>query len=229
MAKDNESIQLAQSASDTASEKKCLRCKTQNAQDAIYCTQCGDLLGERKCNKCKTLNAQHAMYCKHCSKQLQQTLYDRFGPRANKIKIFLQMLVGVILTVVIIVYIAIYVIEFFIPHKSQNPLTDVSILTIVGVALAISTAFELAYTLFTDGPDEAVNPVITGIAAGILLLISPRLDFTGAGAIAVLIFVMVILFILKEFFIEDKDWIDRIKRKLASEPINEGDKTNDAS
>ncbi len=139
------------------------------------------------------------------------------------------MLVGVILTVVIIVYIAIYAIEFIIPHKSQNPLTDVSILTIVGVALAISTAFELAYTLFTDGPDEAVNPVITGIAAGILLLISPRLDFNGAGAIAVLIFALVVLFILKEFFIEKKNWIDRLVGKPPSETTNQNNNTKDAS
>ena len=215
---------------DLLGERQCKQCNTLNAQDAIYCKKCGDLLGDRECNnkKCKTLNARDAIYCKHCGEQLQ-TLYTRFGPRAEKIKIILQMSVGLILTVVIIVYIAIYAIEFIIPHKSQNPLTDVSILTIVGVALAISTAFELAYTLFTDGPDEAVNPVITGVAAGILLLISPRLDFSGAGAIAVLILALVVLFILREFFIEDEDWVDRLKRKLASEPVKEDDKTNDAS
>src|SRR6266566_2559176 len=113
MVNDDQSKLPVTSASATASSpslRKCLRCKTPNTQDAIYCMQCGGLLGERKCNNCKTLNAQDAMYCKHCSKQLQQTLYNRFGPRANKIKIFLQMLVGVILTVVIIVYIAIYAI-----------------------------------------------------------------------------------------------------------------------
>ena len=93
------------------------------------------------------------------------------------------MIVGVILTGLIIVYIAIYVYVLATTHKSQFPLPDVSPLTIVGFALAISTAFELAYTLFTDGPDEAVNPVITSIAVGILLLISPNLDFRNAGAV----------------------------------------------
>jgi hypothetical protein len=231
MANDDQSNLQVTNATNLASSPPqilCHRCKTPNYQDAQYCKYCGDLLGERQCTQCSKQNDRSAKYCKQCGEQLQ-TLYTRFGPRAEKIKIILQMSVGFILTGFIIVYIAIYALEFIITHKSQNPLTDVSILTIVGVALAISTAFELAYTLFPDGPDEAVNPVITGIAAGILLLISPRLDFTGAGAIAVLIFVMVVLFILKEFFIEDKDWIDRIKRKPLSETINQNNNTNDAS
>src|SRR2546421_12167048 len=172
MTEDNKSKLLAQSTSDPASGKKCHLCKTPNAQDAKYCTQCGDLLGERECKKCKSLNTQEAKYCTQCGNRFQcQTLYDRAGPIARTIKIILQMIVGAILTIFIIFYIAFYVGVFLSTGKSQDQLTDGSILTIVGVALAISTAFELAYTLFTAGPDEAVNPVITGVAAGILLLI----------------------------------------------------------
>jgi hypothetical protein len=139
------------------------------------------------------------------------------------------MFVGAILTVFIIGYIAFYTYAFLITGKSQNLLSEISILTIVGVALAISTAFELAYTLFTAGPDEAVNPVITGVAAGILLLISPNLGFSGAGAVAVLTLALVVIFILKGFFIENKKWIDRLVGKLPSEPTSKDNKTKDAS
>lgn len=82
---------------------------------------------------------------------------------------------------------------------------------------------------FTDGPDEAVNPVITGVAAGILILISPRLDFNGAGTVAVLILALAILFMLREFFIENKKWIDRLVGKPPSEITNQNNNTNDAS
>ena len=139
------------------------------------------------------------------------------------------MIVGVILTGLIIVYVAIYIYVLATTHKSQLPLPDVTPLTIVGFALAISTAFELAYTLFTDGPDEAVNPVITSIAVGILLLISPNLDFRNAGAVALLALALVVLFILKEFFIENRELIHRFVGRRSSEPTSKGDETKDAS
>jgi len=219
----------APGAASSPSQITCHGCNKPNEQDAQYCKYCGDLVGKRRCKKCKELNDRDAQYCKQCGKQLHQTLYDKFGPKVEIIKIILQMLVGVILTCFIIIYIGYYATEFAWTGKPPATLTDGSILTIVGVALAISTAFELAYTLFTDGPDEAVNPIITGIAAGILILISLKLEFSSAGAVAVLTLALVVLFILKEFFIDDNDWIDRLKRKLAPETTNQNDNTNDAS
>src|SRR3712207_34256 len=41
----------------------------------------------------------------------------------------------------------------------------------VGVGLAAAAVGELAYTVVTPGPDEALNPVMLGLAAAILLLI----------------------------------------------------------
>src|SRR6266567_859258 len=129
-------------------------------------------------------------------------LYDRYERPAENIKISLQMLVGVILTVLIIVKVIYAIVVIFYP-SFHFPLLDVSPLEMVGVALAISTAFELAYTLFTDGPDEAVNPLLTGLPAAILLLIS-RNDITFAivGEVALLVLALIVLFILKEFFID---------------------------
>jgi hypothetical protein len=45
-------------------------------------------------------------------------------------------------------------------------------LPVVASGLLLSTAIELAFLLITPGPDEALDPVITGIA-GILLLRAP--------------------------------------------------------
>ena len=235
MAKDNESKLPAQRAQDSpplASGKLCQRCRTQNAQDAKYCTQCGDRLSREQCPHCGKQNVQAAQFCTNCGNPLPRqqpaAMYARYGPHAEKIKISLQMIVGVILTAFIIVYIiyrASYAIVLAIFPTLHIPLLDVSPLTIVGVALAISTAFELAYTLFTDGPDEAVNPVITGVAAGILLLISPNLAFSGAGAVALLALALVVLFILKAFFIENKEWIHRLGGKLPSGPTSKGNET----
>ena len=38
-----------------------------------------------------------------------------------------------------------------------------------GVGLAAAAALELAYTLFTPGPDEALDPLMLGLSATILL------------------------------------------------------------
>ena len=85
-------------------------------------------------------------------------------------------------------------------------MVTVQTLGTVGVALEISTVFELAYTLFTDGPDEAVEPLITGLAAVILVVISKinAISFDIAGGVALLVIALILLFILRYFFIEER-------------------------
>lgn len=45
-------------------------------------------------------------------------------------------------------------------------------LTYVANALAISCGLQLAYMLITDGPDEAIEPIMLGVASVILLILS---------------------------------------------------------
>lgn len=58
--------------------------------------------------------------------------------------------------------------------------------------LAVAAAFELAYTLYTPGPDEALNPLLLGTSSAFLFLASKddRLDwqfgFTAAFVAAAL-------------------------------------------
>ncbi|OBU37892.1 hypothetical protein [Photobacterium phosphoreum] len=53
-----------------------------------------------------------------------------------------------------------------------NHVLTKSILALVSQAVMVSAAIELAYMLFTPGPDEAVDPLILGIAGTALLVMS---------------------------------------------------------
>jgi len=49
---------------------------------------------------------------------------------------------------------------------------NIRTLTYVANALAISCGLQLAYMLITDGPDEAIEPIMLGVASVILLILS---------------------------------------------------------
>jgi hypothetical protein len=62
-----------------------------------------------------------------------------------------------------------------IAHHSVSvpspPAAKVTVLVIAS-ALAVAAGVELAYTLFTPGPDEALDPLMLGLSSGILLLVT---------------------------------------------------------
>jgi len=105
----------------------------------------------------------------------------------------------------------------------QNLVYGTSTLTIIGLALIYSTAIELAYTLFTDGPDEAINPLILGLAAAILIGISDPKNFSVAGAGAASLFVLVLaaLFIISHFFIQENQASKTQEKENTSETIDQ--------
>ncbi|EGQ7835227.1 PTS sugar transporter subunit IIC [Vibrio vulnificus] len=78
-----------------------------------------------------------------------------------------------------------------------------SILALVSQAVMVSAAIELAYMLFTPGPDEAVDPLILGIAGTALLVMSDensaKTDSMLYDSIAVFLFAvsLAILFYLR--------------------------------
>ena len=55
------------------------------------------------------------------------------------------------------------------------------LLDTIAHALLVATAIELGYMLFTDGPDEAINPPIIALAAAILFRIPDALATTDDG------------------------------------------------
>ncbi len=113
-------------------------------------------------------------------------VYTEYRFRAEGIKILLQMVIGVCLTSIVIWKLLYRV--FGLPSGfwrfRPDWLLQMKTLDLVGHALAYSSAIELAYTLFTPGPDEAVEPVLMGMAAGMLLAFSniDSLDTSKAGA-----------------------------------------------
>jgi hypothetical protein len=82
---------------------------------------------------------------------------------ANRLRVVLQIALGVL----VFAFIAHDALQFLAGHGTVS-----TVLRTVGEALAFSAAIDLAYMLFTPGPDEAVEPVIVGIAATVMILVS---------------------------------------------------------
>jgi len=77
---------------------------------------------------------------------------------------------------------------------AANYVLSKSILALVSESMMVSAAIELAYMLFTPGPDEAVDPLILGIAGTALLVMSDEnsdvSDSMLSDAMAVLLFAL---------------------------------------
>lgn len=68
----------------------------------------------------------------------------------------------------------------------------INTLQYVAKALAVSCGVQLAYMLVTDGPDEAVEPLMLGIASAILLILSSTSEWDINHAAAVFLLVLTI-------------------------------------
>ena len=79
-------------------------------------------------------------------------------------------------------------------------------LTLIGEALAAATVVELAYTLFTDGPDEVLDPLMLGISAFLIIELGKKTTHiewgTGFGLLLSAI-ALGLLFAIRQRFIED--------------------------
>lgn len=75
---------------------------------------------------------------------------------------------------------------------------------LIADALAAAALIELAYTLFTPGPDEALNPIMLGLSAALLLQVArvDKFDLQEAGAALLYVLGLGGLFGLKSFL----DW-----------------------
>lgn len=124
-------------------------------------------------------------------------LYHVADPPAQWIKALVQMLIGVGTVIALIVLI-------WFPHIRNGGVAEFA-LRIVAIGLALAAVVELTYTLFTDGPDEALDPLILGLSSFLLLKISdPKTGLTlgNAGTIILFIAALAALFIVREVFIE---------------------------
>lgn len=103
-------------------------------------------------------------------------------------------------------------------------------LLIISVSLAVAASLELAYTLFTPGPDEAVDPLILGISAVFLYLASGLASLTWTGGVSVILFAVTlgILFAVRQRFIDDDDVREgqRRRRVAREEAMQTGTDSN---
>ncbi|MEA4241783.1 hypothetical protein VBS19_25815 [Klebsiella pneumoniae] len=96
---------------------------------------------------------------------------------ANRIQFFCQRLIFAALTIFLLVKGGVEIIDtlhpnFLSDHKFLTHIKEIKTLSYVAKALAVSCGFQLAFMLITKGPDEAVEPIMLGIASVILLMLS---------------------------------------------------------
>lgn len=97
-------------------------------------------------------------------------LYYLLQPWARLLKTALQMAIGVALVAWIVTAVAIELHDFDIGALPMEEFAK-RIFSGTGLALAISAAIELGYTLFTEGPDEAIEPLLLGTSATLTILL----------------------------------------------------------
>jgi len=96
---------------------------------------------------------------------------------AGRMQFFCQKLVFICLTTFLIFKGGVEVVDTFYPfdassHEILAHIKEIKTLSYVAKALAISCGLQLAFMLITKGPDEAVEPIMLGVASVILLMLS---------------------------------------------------------
>jgi hypothetical protein len=134
-------------------------------------------------------------------------VYALLGGGARVVKVLLQMLVAGV-TMVFMVW---GLVEKLIADRALLPVIDAQptvhfVLGVVGVGLAVATAVELAYGLFTDGPDEIVDPIMLGLASAILIQLADAQRFDTGQAVAALLYVVAlgVLFMTRKRYVRVK-------------------------
>jgi hypothetical protein len=92
-------------------------------------------------------------------------IYSAVEYHARNVKAVLQMIIGVVAVCVVGWHF------FEEPIQSTHQATSL-LIDGIGVGLAAAAVLELAYTLFTSGPDEALDPLMLAVAAALLIQIA---------------------------------------------------------
>lgn len=104
-----------------------------------------------------------------------RSVYDAVQGYAYLVKAILQMLIGVVAVAIV----GWKFLHHPPPIRAAQGETGTSLLLDgIGVGLAAAAVVELAYTLFTSGPDEALDPLMLGLSAALLIQLG-ALQVTG--------------------------------------------------
>ena len=136
-------------------------------------------------------------------KNNKEDVYGRWQPWAKKIKIRCQMITGALTVMAIIAAVGIRFTELAKGTGSVGGITS-EVFAVTAAGLAVAAALELAYALYTPGPDEALDPLILGVSSTFLFLASQstKLDWQFGVAAVLLAVALYGLFKVKERFRE---------------------------
>ena len=121
-------------------------------------------------------------------KDNSRCLYKKIGPIAHNVKVIIQMLIGLAVTIYLLWFFANFV--WNVIDSSWIPEEDFASklpLAVVGYGLALSAGIELAYMLYTDGPDEAIDPLILGLSATAMIVLSHISNGSFESAVTLLV------------------------------------------
>jgi hypothetical protein len=135
------------------------------------------------------------------SKDDDDAPYMRAKPYAMWLKVRLQMGVGLVALVALLFRLL-----------NNDLLSSEDIFALVSCALAIAAVIELAHTLFTPGPDEALDPLALGLSAALLLQLAKLDKFDYQQAIAALLYVLA----LGALFAIRRRWSEVERRRRAA-------------
>jgi hypothetical protein len=134
-------------------------------------------------------------------------VYHRYKPWAYEIKSAAQMIVGMA-TVGGLMYSFAHHIDLKGHLGSAEDITR-ELLGGIGAGLAAAAVIDLAYTLFTPGPDEALDPLMLGLAASMLVLVggldTKDLSLGRAVGLLALGLLLTVLFVTRLMFAETED------------------------
>jgi hypothetical protein len=133
-----------------------------------------------------------------------QTLYSIFEPYASMVKAAIQMAIAII---------AVCVVGWQFLHSWPATTAGATALLLdgIGVGLAAAAVVELAYTLFTPGPDEALDPLMLGVSATLLIQLGKPdvVTVQRAGAFLLLGLLLAVLFAVRLLLAERRSSEDR--------------------
>jgi hypothetical protein len=137
-------------------------------------------------------------------RRLPSNPYAGFRKPARYVKVRFQMLIGAGLAFTLTVKLLAGLLGmagFLEGYPAATAFYELAPLKLVSWGLMYAAGIELAYMLFTDGPDEAVHPVILALASTILLILSDgNDDWRDAAIVPLLTLSIGLLFYIGDMF-----------------------------
>ncbi|WP_156359525.1 hypothetical protein [Sphingomonas sp. Leaf28] len=145
---------------------------------------------------------------------LRRDPYKVWEKRAENIKARVQMVIAFLLVIALALR-AVSGLAYFIGHPVLIAVHQHRPLELVSLGLMYAAGVELAYMLFTPGPDEAIAPVILGLSSTILLIVSDGSENWKDAIIVPLLTASVAgLFLVRERYEKQSEKIKAREAKL---------------